>query len=410
MINPLQTLGKLKAINADYWQTVHSAKKNGKFIAYTNAFSPVELLYSMDFLPVYPENHAVILGAKRQNDKAMKAASEMGYGPNLCSYARTDLGDMHAKTSPVGGMPKPDLLMVSNCQCGTLHKWFEAIARAYGVPMVLLDVPHAGNSADGGDEVAKSYVRAQLEKLVAVMEDISGRSFNMERLGEVLRESQTASRLWEEALGLGARVPAPLTVFDQFIAMAPIVAQRGTRIATDFYRELVAELRERTALGVGSVEPERFRLFWDNLPMWPALRSLSDLLARKGVALVSAFYTHCWTNLAVDPADPFGQWSGDWAGFRYATHINLERRIAAYADLAERFKLDGFLFHSNLSCKMISQFIPDLKQALHEKTGLPGLVIDADHNDPQRYSISSLMLRIEAFVEMLGASKNRASN
>jgi hypothetical protein len=43
-----------------------------------------------------------------------------------------------------------------------------------------------------------------------------------------------------------------------------------------------------------------------------------------------------------------------------------------------------------------------------ERTGIPGVILEADHNDPRLYSIESLEKQIESFLELL-ASRKRAA-
>lgn len=399
-MKPIATLRDLKQINIDYYTAAHTARRNGKFIAYVNAFTPVELLYAMDFIPIYPENHAVILGARRLSEEVAPAAEKLGYSMDLCSYARSDLGSILTGKSPTFGLPKPDLLLVSNSQCGTLTKWFEVLARMYEAPMVLLDVPHSGNGERDPD--AERYVKAQLEELVGVLERITGARLDPQRLSESIQLSREASDLWTKVLLCGSHIPSPITVFDQFIAMAPIVAQRGTQVAVDFYGKLLDELEERIAKGVGAVSHERFRLFWDNLPIWPELRRLSEFLDERGAALVTSLYTWAWATLWVGEEDPFQDWAQQYL---YTANLHLERRIQTYVEYAREYRLDGFLYHSNRSCKMVSQDIPELRRAVAERTGIPGVILEADHNDPRLYSIESLESQIQSFLEMLESKK-----
>ena len=401
-MNPLVSLRQLKQINIDYYTSAHMARQNGKFVAYVNAFTPVELLYAMDFIPIYPENHAVILGARRISLEVAPEAEKMGYSVDLCSYARCDIGSIITGKSPTFGLPKPDLLLVSNSQCGTLTKWFEVLSRMYGAPMILIDVPHSGNGER--DQEAEKYIKGQLMELVDVLEGISGRTLDPQRLKETIRLSREASDLWTKVLLAATHKPSPITVFDEFIAMAPIVAQRGTKVAVDFYAKLLEELDERISKGIGAVSRERFRLFWDNLPIWPELRRLSEFLNARGAALVTSLYTWAWATLAVGEEDPFQDWAEQYL---YTANLHLQRRIETYVEYAKEYCLDGFLYHSNRSCKMVSQDIPELRRAVTERTGIPGVIIEGDHNDPRLYSIESIESKIETFLEMLEGRKRR---
>jgi bcr-type benzoyl-CoA reductase subunit B len=401
-MNPLLSLKDLKQINIDYYTAAHMARQNGKFVAYVNAFTPVELLYAMDFIPIYPENHAVILGARRISLEVAPEAEKLGYSVDLCSYARCDIGSIITGKSPTFGLPKPDLLLVSNSQCGTLTKWFEVLSRMYGAPMVLIDVPHSGNGER--DQEAEKYIKGQLMELVDVLEGISRKTLDPQRLKETIRLSREASDLWTKVLLSATHKPSPITVFDEFIAMAPIVAQRGTKVAVDFYAKLLDELEDKIAKGIGAVSRERFRLFWDNLPIWPELRRLSEFLDSRGAALVTSLYTWAWATLAVGEEDPFQDWAEQYL---YTANLHLQRRIETYVEYAKEYCLDGFLYHSNRSCKMVSQDIPELRRAVTERTGIPGVVIEGDHNDPRLYSIESIESKIETFLEMLEGRKHR---
>ncbi len=402
-MQPIESLRKLKQINIDYYGAAHMAKQSNKFIAYVNTFTPVELLYAMDVIPIYPENHAVIIGARKMSAEVASAAEGMGYSMDLCSYARCDLGSIKTGLSPTWGLPKPDLLLISNCQCGTLTKWFEVLSRLYGAPMFLIDIPHSGHGEP--DPAAERYVRAQLDDLVALLEKITGRPLDPEKLKESTRLSTEASELWTRVLEVGASKPAPITVFDQFISMSPIVAQRGTQIAVDFYRELVSELEDRVQKGIGACDNEKFRLFWDNLPIWPELRRLSLFLEERGGSLVTSLYTWAWARLAVGDENPLDDWTKQYL---YAANLHLERRIQDYVEIGLKYKLDGFLYHSNRSCKFVSQDIPEVRRAVTDRTGIPGLIIEADHNDPRLYSIESLETQIGNFLELLQSKRDKS--
>ncbi len=168
---------------------------------------------------------------------------------------------------------------------------------------------------------------------------------------------------------------------------------------------LVQELDERVKKGIGACTNEKFRLFWDNLPIWPELRRLSQFLDERGAVLVTSLYTWAWASLAVGEKDPFADWTKQYL---YTANLHLERRIAQYVEAAEQFNLDGFLYHSNRSCKFVSQDIPEVRLSVTERTGIPGVILEADHNDPRLYSIESVERQIDSFLDLL-ASRRKAS-
>jgi benzoyl-CoA reductase/2-hydroxyglutaryl-CoA dehydratase subunit BcrC/BadD/HgdB len=71
-------------------------------------------------------------------------------------------------------------------------------------------------------------------------------------------------------------------------------------------------------------------------------------------------------------------------------------------ELMDQYQADGFIMHSNRSCKTYSLGQYDLKKRVSEKTGKPGLIIEADHTDARSYAPGQVEKQVEAFVEMAG--------
>jgi benzoyl-CoA reductase/2-hydroxyglutaryl-CoA dehydratase subunit BcrC/BadD/HgdB len=406
MINPkrkmnrLESLKLLKEINSDYYRGAHQAHEENKHICYVNAFTPVELLYAMDVIPIYPENHAVIVASRRMTGEFSSLAEKLGYGHDICSYGRIDLGSIKLNKNVVeGGLPKPDFLLVCNAQCNTLVYWWEALSRYYHVPLFLIDVPQSSTGAK--DEAAERYVKKQIENLVPAIEEITGRKLNRSHFEDVLALSREGSRLWNDIIDIGLHKPSPMTVFDQFIAMAPIVAQRGCKVTIDFYEELKKELQNRVRSGVGAVLKERFRLYWDNLPMWTDLRALAEYLDAHDACLVTSMYTWAWANLSVGSDDPFQDWMEQYL---YFFNFDLKRRVRLLVQFQERFSLNGFIYHSNRSCKVVSFDAKVVRRKVTEETKIPGVIIEGDHCDPQHYSFDQITQQLDIYFEILNGT------
>ena len=90
--------------------------------------------------------------------------------------------------------------------------------------------------------------------------------------------------------------------------------------------------------------------------------------------------------------DPIGDWTEQYL---YTFNLHMNRRVEQYTLLAKHYDLDGFVYHSNRSCKYLSQDIPEVRDAVTERTGLPGVIIEADHNDPRLYSVESMLSQLD---------------
>ena len=304
----LRASQKMKELMTRYYIDAKMAAGTHRKIAWITSGAPVEFLMAADIIPIYPENHGAMLGASRMSVELCEIAEGLGYSRDLCSYARGDIGSALTQKSPIpGGLPKPDFLLACNNICGTVLKWYQALSRFFGVPLFFLDTPfiHHQHVPE-----AISYVHQQLEELIAFIESQTVRPFDRQRLAEVVRYSEQAAILWRDVLNQCTHRPAPMSCFDAFINMAPIVTLRGTQEVVQFYQDMNEELGDRIRQGRSAVPSEKYRLLWDNIPIWYKMRELSELFSAYGACLVVDTYTNAWVFEGMDtvrPARRFGQ-------------------------------------------------------------------------------------------------------
>lgn len=393
---------KLRKLLKNYYMKAKLGEKYWPFtkIAWITSGGPVELLIAMGITPIYPENHGAIIGAQKQGVALGAEAEKLGYSQDLCSYFRVDVGQAVTKNSPIGGLPKPDFLLCCNNICGTVMKWYEVQARYYNVPLILLDTPY---NYDGPTDEIISYVSEQFRAIIPEIEKASGRRFSEKKLLDVGELAVDGIRLWNEVLSVNSHVPSPMTCFDAFFYLAPIVTLRGKKEIVTFYTQLKKELIELTKSNTGAIENEQFRLVWDNLPVWYKMSRLSKTFAKYGACLVGDTYTNAWADNQMDPQNPFESMAKSYASVYL--NRNLDAKAAKMAELIGKYKADGFVMHSNRSCKPYSFGQYDIKDEVSRRTGLPGLMIEADMCDTRAYSDEQVETRIQAFIETLKERK-----
>jgi benzoyl-CoA reductase/2-hydroxyglutaryl-CoA dehydratase subunit BcrC/BadD/HgdB len=368
-------------------------------LAWVTSGAPVEILVAMGVATVYPENYGALVGAQRAAVPLSQIAEERGFSPDLCSYARCHIGSMiDASNAPQGGLPKPDLLVASNNICGTVIKWYQVVAQELGVPFFLLDAPYQHERDLPGHVV--QYVAAQLEEMIHWVGQHTGRGLSQKKLDQALRLSNEAVTLWREIRELCQARPSPLNAPDLFLTMAPIVVLRGTKDAVTFYRKLKAEVEGRVARGEGAIVEERYRLLWDNIAIWFRLFRLFSLFTNAGACFVVDTYTNAWS-ASVDTDDPILGLARTYS----TVYINqsVQARVDQMTSLVERFGVDGMVFHSNRSCKPYSLGQYDLLEQVSQRTGVPGLVLEADMCDTRLYADEPVKNRIQAFLDLLEA-------
>lgn len=401
----LKSYSRMKEIMTMYYMGAKMGEGTQK-MAWITSGAPVEFLYAADITPLYPENHAAMCGATRMADMLCAAAEEAGFSRDLCSYARTDIGAIITGTSPIGGLPKPDLLVCCNNICGTVTKWYQELQRRFNVPLVFIDAPYQYEVQDAPHAVA--YMKEQLQEYIEVIAAVTGKPFDYDRFNQVVKLSEKAAALWREIQGMLAHKPAPMNSFDTFIHLAPIVTLRGMQICIDYYEELKAEVQNRINQGIAAVPGERFRLGWDNLAIWHRINQLSQLFAEHHAALVVSTYpeSFCYQGPIQDPNDPLLTYASTYIG-GYINH-GLDYRENELAMMAKTFSLDGFVMHSNRSCRAYSFGQYELARRLEEKYGIPSLMLEADMNDSRSWSDEQVNTRIAAFIETLEARAGAA--
>ena len=386
---------RMREIMTNYYIEAKTAGQTGKKVAWITSGGPVEPLIVMDVIPIYPENHAAMVGASHMG---ADLCARMGYSPDLCSYARADIGGAPVNGGPIGGLPRPDMLVCCNNICGTVLKWYEIQARYYDVPLFIFDTPFCHT---GFTDEARTYVRAQLDEYITFLEGVCGRPFEYDRAVEVGRLSVEAQRLWQAVLDAPMHRPAPMSCFDAFFFLALIVTLRGTPVVVDFYRDLLSELNDRITQGTGAVPRERYRLLWDNLPIWYRMKWLSDKFAGHEACLVADTYTTAWCGSLkfVDENNFIDSMAEAYT--RIWLNIGVDQMARGVLEMVDKYAVDGFVMHSNRSCKPYSLGQYDILKMVQAEKGIPCLVIESHMVDERSFSESQIETRIDAFMEMI---------
>jgi benzoyl-CoA reductase/2-hydroxyglutaryl-CoA dehydratase subunit BcrC/BadD/HgdB len=399
----IKSVARMKQIMTEYYIDAKTASENNKQIAWITSGGPVEPLIAMDIIPIYPENHGAMIGASKMGVDLCEKSEEMGYSSDLCSYARADIACAPINGGPIGGLPAPDMLVCCNNICGTVLKWYEIQARLFNVPLFILDTPVC--HCDYQEE-ARVYVRRQIDEYSGFLEQVCGRSCDRDRLETVGRLSIKGQQLWQKVLDTTAHKPAPMSAFDAFFHLALIVTLRGTSVAVDYYTELLAEMENRVATGISAVPRERFRLLWDNLPVWYRTRWLSEKFASHDACLVADTYTSAWCSSMkyLDENDFLSSMAEGYT--RIYLNLGVDKMAESVIEMIDKYDANGLVMHSNRSCKPYSFGQYDIQRMVQKRRDLPVLIIEADMVDERSFSESQIDTRIDAFMEILSVRES----
>ncbi len=339
----------LKQVMAEHFYELDEASKTGsKKIAWCTSVGPAELLRGMGFLVYYPENHGAMLGASRMAPELIPYANAIGYSPDICSYLTSDIGSFLQKKTPLSkvynieSVPKPDVLVFNTNQCRDVQDWFAWYSREYRVPLVGV---HTYRGVGKLRDYHIKGIASQIEDLVPALEKVCGEKFDMDRFKEAVGLSKRTSQLWRACLETASAIPSPWTFFDATIHMGPAVVGRGTKEANEYYEILLPELQERIKSGLGAVDGERHRLYWEGMPIWGKLRALSEQFASLKSCVVASTYCNSWVFDQLDPNEPFESMAVAYTElFIVRDDSYKEQYIKNCYDF---FKFDGIIFHDS---------------------------------------------------------------
>ena len=403
-IKKIRATNKMREIMANYFYELDEASKSEKEkVAWCTSLGPVELLKSFGFKIHFPENHGAMLGATRTSIDYIPVANAAGYSPDICSYLTSDIGAFIKKETPlyraykIKSVPKPDILVYNTNQCRDVQEWFEWYARELDVPIIGVNSPKAITDLDN------NYVKdveEQLKKMIEPLEKISNKKFDMDELKKSMKLSLEGTLLCKDFLESAKNIPSPFTFFDGTIHTGPIVVLRGEQIAIEYYKLLKEEMLERIKDNIGAVENEKFRLYWDGMPIWGKLSALAKQFLELRTCIVASTYCNSWVFDSFDPSKPF------YSMAKAYTQIFIgrsERYKEEYIKkLVKEFSIDGVIFHDSKTCQSNSNARYGMPQRLHENDGIPTLIIPGDLNDLRCYSEEQARTNIEAFIEQLG--------
>jgi len=396
-----QATKKMKAVMGKYFTDLTQGPQAGKKTAWCTSVGPAELLRALGFNVYFPENHGAMLGASRMATDLIPLANARGFSPDICSYLTSDIGAYLKGASPLQkmnlpGPPKADVLVFNTNQCRDVKDWFQFYAREWNVPCLGIHTPRAIGELQHSmvEDVAR-----QTEALVEPLEKIAGAKLDMARLREVTGLSRQCTELWKQVLEAAANVPSPITFFDGTIQMGPAVVLRGTQEAVDYYRELVAELRQRSADGVPAIPGERYRIYWEGMPVWGRLSALAAQFAELKACVVASTYCNSWIFEALDPADPFCSMARAYSSIFISRSEDYKEKYIE--QMAARYKINGILYHDSKTCPNNSNCRYEMPSRLRKKLGKPFLIVNGDLNDLRLYSEEQTRTNIEAFVEQL---------
>jgi benzoyl-CoA reductase/2-hydroxyglutaryl-CoA dehydratase subunit BcrC/BadD/HgdB len=406
----LETTKSASALIKKYYADQQEKQaKDGQPLAWCCVGIPKQILQALDILAFYPEQYATVCASRGASEKFIKPAETAGFAKELCGYARVVTGFIMEglpEDAPMGGIPKPDFLLITSIVCDTRIKWFELMGEMLGVPVHLMEVPQmppAGRLGPEGSKIdtdkagiqvgredaphLEGYAMAEYQGLIQFLEEQTGRKLDPQKLFDIQKASSKVGKLRREINEYRKHIPTPMGAGDAFSAMFPGMYMPGTKEADDFYERLRNEVRQRIENKIGIVDPEQFRLAWSGIPFWYNLGLINYFETKGGVVVIDTQYGSSATSINEDTRQP-ERWG-------------MNGMVASVVRAVVDYKLDGVILSYTPTCRALYVNQMEIKNTLEEELGVPSLLLESDMVDPSSFNEGQILTRIDAFIELV---------
>jgi len=424
-INRLKSMYPLRnKVDEAYFKS-QQAIRNGKPTAWSmlNWWEGDVIMKSMGVEVVYPENYGAVAAATGVAQKYLDLAETDGFPTHMCGYARTNLGYTYRMMkelgghvppeAPMGGMPKPDLLIGSGFGCDARFKWFQALSRYIDAPQWVLELPLIGvaeKQAEGVDDYAINFMVRELRDFVAFLENLLQKKMDWDLLEQNAHYTLEINRVFHEINELRKARPCPMHSSDFWSSVTGCLLMLGDPAEIlSLYKDMYQEVKERVDNKVAGIYgEEKFRLVFGELPPWHSLKFF-ERLAERGWNFVKESQSYqpirpLDLSAVSDPLEKIARISYQFAHARHAQALNNQIYnpvVEIYLEYVREYQSDGIFLHPLLSCRAASSSLKSIQDQAMKRYSVPSLYVEGDIIDIRLFNPEETMARAEAFEESM---------
>jgi benzoyl-CoA reductase/2-hydroxyglutaryl-CoA dehydratase subunit BcrC/BadD/HgdB len=383
-----------------YVERIVTAKEKGKWVATHGTQQPLEIYEAMDIVGVFNEFWGVISDAVMKLEsvpEALSISASTGTPQEVCSFFRNMDGLLHA-----GKWPHTDMFIYATSSCDNA-KAFHTLGRRYGIPDFGMERPYYPYTPH-----AMEFWKNEHKRLIAFLEEKTGKKMDYDRLKETVRLSYELTRLSLEIDRLVAHVPSPMSSECFGGVLLALRLMCGTQEAVDYLTALRNELQERVDNGIAAVKPERFRVMWSSFTPFYDPTLMAFMQQKYGAVSVCEVLSR-WRGEAdwmLDPDDPLGNLAYRTqlapGNCQYSPSIDWATNIV---DQARKFKADGAIYNNNWGCKQAAGLGTIVRDELLRHCGVPTVVLNVDVIDSTFTTRAEVESQLDSFFEMIEQSK-----
>jgi benzoyl-CoA reductase/2-hydroxyglutaryl-CoA dehydratase subunit BcrC/BadD/HgdB len=354
----------------------------GSSTVWVNLMAPSELLLSAGLNPVSAEGISGALSSMHLEDTAIAYSSQAGISDSLCTFHRASLGVSLRKL-----LPPPKLVMTTSILCDGNLPTFKRIAREYGVPFILIDVPR------GRKREAVGYVVSQLKAVIGTIEEITGKAFKMEELSMKLSYERELMENLDEIKVRAKDAYLPQHLYEHMNSLYVLHTLAGDRRIAASSRSIGERLE--------AIPENAKKILWLHIPPYYDNELFNLFLPGSKNLVVSNELMWDWM-YPVDPQRPLESLAEKLVYNPLCGSV--VDRGDFCLDLARNFAVDGVIHFSHWGCRQSAGGVSYLKKVFEEEN-IPFLELTGDCVDHASQGAGQLRTRTEAFLEIMEKRK-----
>jgi benzoyl-CoA reductase/2-hydroxyglutaryl-CoA dehydratase subunit BcrC/BadD/HgdB len=327
------------------------------------------------------------------------AGSEWAYGEvervlpkNTCALIKSFMGFKLGKVCPCAEACD---LIVGETTCDGKKKAYELFADL--APLHVMELPQMKRPED------RALWRAEIERLITKLEEVSGRQLAAEPLAAAIKEVNEKRRALQRLNAARKASPVPISGKDALLAVQVAFYDDVPRF-TQMVNKIADELEARVAAEEGVVPTDAPRILVTGTPMAIPSWKMHDVIERLGAVVVmeelctgSRYYSRLVDETTTDMPGMIDAITDRYLDINCACFTPNQGRIDDVIRLAKEYEVDGIIQYNLQFCTPYQIEATAVDRAA-KASGIRVLRIDTDYSPGD---IGQLSTRVEAFLEMI---------
>jgi len=245
-----------------------------------------------------------------------------------------------------------------------------------------------------------------MKRLVTTLEELTGKKLDMDRLREVMENSNKAHYWYNKLDELRQQIPCPFSSMEMYLDGGGLIQFAGQPVLAEYYKTRYEDTKAKLDRGEGRDVDEKIRVVWAYGVYIADLNVFSWLEEKYGAVSINCMNF----NWVVKPTEDLSNYDSMMMGLaekatlmpmNREVHGPIENFIDATIDLVRRNSADCAIITGHVACKSNWAVYKLVKDRLEEELGVPLLVFEVDLFDPRLINPDGVKEKLEDWFETI---------